>query len=161
MPFRHRNQIHIPVQSAIEGKICLLRVNPTVLTVIHENNQYIFFPEFFRDIDTKRGIATLMMCQLFPIHIYFRCHGSTTEFNPCLLIFRKFRRSKLLYIPAGATVIIVSAILPVDGIPCVGQGDLLPFRCHCRFYAHILLYKNPAIIYFQFLSHKTFSVLSR
>ena len=60
------------------------------------------------------------------VEIYFRARIyrlETYEFN---LGITEFGARELLQIPAFSAIVVVSAVLPVDAVPRVGQVDVFP-----------------------------------
>ena len=63
-----------------------------------------------------------MMAQLLPVQIHFTGVGGAVQLQEHS-ISGGFLRGQLPRIPAGAAIIIVASVLPINSIPGVGQRD--------------------------------------
>ena len=121
---RDSDQLHIPVQSAVEGEVRLLRVDRGVVLVIDGDRKDVLLLKLLRQLDAEGGVAALVADELFAVEPHLRRHGGAVYFEKQALP-RGFFRRKLPHIPACSAVIIVAAVLPVDGVPGVRQRDRL------------------------------------
>ena len=126
--FRHRNEAHLPVQPAEKRKIRHLRINGIIRAVIHQNSQQVFSlrMEVWRQIRTEGGKSAFMARRLLPVEIYFADAVCALALQVEMAAIRRHGSLQRAEIPAGATVIIASAILSVKIVPSVGQRNLLP-----------------------------------
>ena len=116
-------QGHIPVNAAVEGKVCLLGVHGVVVAVVHGNCQQIFLFEVVGQVHPEGGVAALVLCQLFPVQVDDGGHSCAVQLQNSLAACRDGGLCQGQCIPAGAAVVIVAAVLTVHRVPCVGQGN--------------------------------------
>ena len=116
-------QGHIPVNAAVEGKVCLLGVHGVVVAVVHGNCQQIFLFEVVGQVHPEGGVAALVLCQLFPVQVDDGGHSCAVQLQNSLAACRDGGLCQCQRIPAGAAVVIVAAVLTVHRVPCVGQGN--------------------------------------
>ena len=69
------------------------------------------------------GVAAFVVCELFSVYIDICDHGSAQKFQIDLISCGILWSCQILYIPTGASVIVVTTILAVLGVPGVGQAD--------------------------------------
>ena len=122
MLFRHRDQPDFPVQTAVEGEVCLLRIHAIIVLVTNGDLQQVLVPQLSGQLRPESGISSLVVAKLFTVQIHFTGVGSAVQLQEHS-ISGGFLRGQLPRIPAGAAVIIIASILAVDGIPGVWQGN--------------------------------------
>ena len=137
MFFRHDDQIHIPVQSAIKRKIRFLGINDIVIAVVHRNAELVPLPQMFRQFHPKRRISSLMHRQFFAVQAHPRRHRRAFDLQKYTTSCRRRRLFQFAYIPAASAEIVVAAVLPVRRVPCMGQIYLTTL---------IILIKLPVLI---------------
>ena len=76
---------------------------------------------------TEGRIATFVPDKLLPIQINLRRVVGSVDFQ-IVFFTAQFLGRELAHIPAHSAVIIVAAVLAVDGVPGVGQRDRLAAR---------------------------------
>ena len=132
----HRDQIHIPVQAAIEGKIRFLRIHPVILRIIHTDGQQVVAahrPERLCQPDAEGGEASLMAGQPGPVQKHLRRHRGPEAFKIEFFIFAILWRSQRPHVDGRSAVIIIAAVLPVCRVIRMRQADTLPsLRQLCR-----------------------------
>ena len=64
---RHHDEVHIPVQTAVEGEIRFLGVDGVVVAVVHRNDQQVFRFEMSGKVDPEGGIPALVFRQRFAV----------------------------------------------------------------------------------------------
>ncbi len=115
--------VHIPINTAIEGKVCRLRIHPVIRRIVYSHYKYVVIFQEIGDISSPGGIATIMLRHLLAIHVQGGAGVGSAEFQVNLLAFRQIRPVHFFSVITGATVIVVSAVLPVYRVPGVRQGD--------------------------------------
>ena len=116
-------QGHIPVNAAVEGKVCLLGVHGVVVAVVHGNCQQIFLFEVVGQVHPEGRVAALVLGKLFPVQVNGGGHGCAVQLQNSLAACRDGGLCQGQCIPAGAAVVIVAAVLTVHRVPGVGQGN--------------------------------------
>ena len=145
-------QGHIPVNTAVEGKIGFLGIHGVVVAVVHGNGQQIFLFEVVGQVHPEGGVAALVLGQLFTVQVDGGGHGCAIQLQNSLAACRDGGLFQCQRIPAGAAVVIVAAVLTVHRVPCVGQGNGLTHNSGGD--AGVLLGKMPvALIQQDGLAH--------
>ena len=159
MFLRNRDQLHVPVQTAVEGKVRLLRINCVVVLIADRNRDRVHrvpvLQQQIRQIHAEGGITPAVFRGLCPVHRDDGRHGRAAELNknPAFSVIPGFGQTvlrKAFDIPAGPAVIVISAVLSVHGVPGVWQRHLLRFLRtalpHCLCGTAGILHKTPVII---------------
>ena len=107
----YHNQIHIPIQSAIESKVCLLGVYGIIISVIHRNNKGILLFQMFGQLHPEGRIAPLMLRQLFSVQIDNSGHSCAKDFQ--IDFVPGFRLVQFPDIPASSPVVVIATVLSV------------------------------------------------
>ena len=118
---RHHDEVYIPVQTAVEGEICFLGIDGVVVAVIHRNDQQVFFFQMRRQIHAEGGIPALVFCQRFAVEHDHRGVSRAVHLQPDFVGAVMLRHLQAAGVQAGAAVIVIAAVLPVHGVPGVGQ----------------------------------------
>ena len=117
-------QRYIAVNAAVEGEIRLLRVDRVIVAVVHRDGQYIVAgAQGVGNVHAEGGVAALVLGQLLSVQADHGGHGHAVKLQHGAPARRELRHGQNLGIVAGAAVVIVAAVLPVHGVPGVGQGD--------------------------------------
>ena len=120
--FVHHQQAHIPVDAAVEGKVCFLGVDAVVDAVVYLHRELVFCLQQLRDLCPEGGVAAVMSAELLTVQQHGGAGVDALKLQPDLLLFRVIHRSrKAGAIGAGTPPIIVVAVLSVHGVPSVGQ----------------------------------------
>lgn len=118
MPLGNRYQRHLSVDSSIKGKIGMLRIGSVIFTIVCRDHHAVFTVLDQRgDIEAKTGKAALVPAGFFPVYKYHCRLAHCAKFDPKFIF--KDRSVKLCRVPAGATVVVAPAVLPVKSVPCV------------------------------------------
>ena len=116
-------QGHIPVNAAVEGKVCLLGVHGVVVAVVHADGQQVLVFQVVGQVHPEGGVAALVLGQFFPVQVNGGSHGCAVQLQNSLAACRDGGLCQGQCIPAGAAVVIVAAVLTVHRVPGVGQGN--------------------------------------
>ena len=145
-------QGHIPVNAAVEGKVCLLGVHGVVVAVVHADGQQVLVFQVVGQVHPEGRVAALVLCQLFPVQVDGSGHGCAVQLQNSLAACRDGGLCQGQRIPTGAAVVIVAAVLTVHRVPGVGQGNGLTHNSGGD--AGVLLGKMPvALIQQDGLAH--------
>ena len=145
MIFFHSDKSNITVNSAVEGKVRLLRINKIIRRIISLYFNFVIVLDILK-FNPKGGISAVVGAHKFRIKIYKGRGINAVKLQINLLALRHIDFCNFLYIGALASVIIVSAVLTVDTIPCVRKINRAFF---------VFFYKNPIFINILYISHKT------
>ena len=116
------NQIHAPVQAAVEGEIRLLGIDPVIVRIVQTDNQRVVLLQVLQ-LHPEGGVTTLMMGKLHTVQKHLAGVRRAQKLQPDLIAGIGFRLAKPAAIVAGAAIVIVAAILSVQVIPCMGKGN--------------------------------------
>ena len=120
--FVHHQQAHIPVDAAVEGKVCFLGINAVVDAVVYLHRELVFCLQQLRNLCPEGGVATVMGAELLTVQQYGGAGIDALKLQPDLLLCRvKGRCCKAGAVGAGTPPVIVAAVLTVHGVPGVGQ----------------------------------------
>ena len=123
---RKDQQFHLPIQTAEEGKVCLRRVDRQIGVVVHLHSQLVFAAVQVRgQIHGEGGETAAMFAHKLPVTEH-RCHfAGSAETDKYL---GSVGRSKGFLVPTDTLIVVIAAVLPVQGVPGMGQVDSLPRR---------------------------------
>ena len=124
MGFGHGNQIDISVKTAVESEVGHLRINAVVGGVIHGNRKGILPRQLVGQIHTPGGITAVVVREMFPVQIDVGGGIGTVDFQIMPVPCHHGITAQFLFIHTGAAEIIVAAVLPVCGIPGMGQRNV-------------------------------------
>ena len=120
----HNMQRHIAVNAAVEGEVGLLRVDGVVVAVVHIHAQQVAaVAQRIGNVHAKCRIAALMLSELLLVQIDLGGHGNGVKLQNGASVFRQDDVRQHGGVAAGAAVVVIATVLPVDGVPGVGQGD--------------------------------------
>ena len=120
----HNMQRYIAVNAAVEGEIGFLRVDGVVVAVVHSYAQQVAaVAQRIGNVHAKCRIAALMLSKLLLVQVDLGGHGNGIKLQNGTSVFRQGDVRQHGGVAAGAAVVVVAAVLPVDGVPGVGQGD--------------------------------------
>ena len=120
---RHADEPGLAVQPAIEREVGHLRVDALVRAVVHVHRQHVVVPEGVGQIHAPRGVAAVVVHERRPVERHVRRGIRPLQFEVHPLAGRQLAARDAALIAAGAAVIVVAAVLPVQGVPCVRQRD--------------------------------------
>ena len=119
----HNQQIDVSVNAAIKGKVCFLRINPIVHTVVCFYGQMVLLCKELCNVCPKGGITAIVTAYRRPVYKYLGAGINTLKFQiDQLFVLFKFRHIKISLIPAGSPPVIITAVLSIHVIP--GMGEL-------------------------------------
>ena len=120
----HNMQRYIAVNAAVEGEIGLLGVDGVVVAVVHIHAQQVAaVAQRIGNVHAKCRIAALMLSELLLVQIDLGGHGNGVKLQNGASVFRQDDVRQHGGVAAGAAVVVIATVLPVDGVPGVGQGD--------------------------------------
>ena len=141
----HNMQRYIAVNAAVEGEIGFLRVNGVVVAVVHIHAQQVAaVAQRIGNVHAKCRIAALMLSKLLLVQVDLGGHGNGVKLQNGTSVFRQGNVRQHGGVAAGAAVVVIAAVLPVHGVPGVGQGD----RFVVSFFG-----KNPVLVQKNSLAH--------
>ena len=117
-------QRYIAVNAAVEGEVGLLGVDGVVVAVVHIHAQQVAaVAQRIGNVHAKCRIAALVLSQLLLVQIDLGGHGNGVKLQNGASVFRQGDVRQHGGVAAGAAVVVIAAVLPVHGVPGVGQGD--------------------------------------
>ena len=128
--FGNADQIHIPVQAAIEGKVSVLGIDLFVDRVFHSEDHKVAALHHIRHIHTPGGVAAIMVGKVLAIPVKVSGSVGAVDLQEVPLTFGQIDLVDGLGIIAGATVVVTAAVLTINGVPCMGQVDPVPIFRH-------------------------------
>ena len=116
------HQADVAVDAAVEGEVGLLGVDAVVDAVVHLDGELVVFCQQIGDMDTEGGVAAVVGADVPAVQQNFGAGIDALELQPDFLRSCVERRSgKGGAVGAGASPVIVAAILAVFCVPSVGQ----------------------------------------
>ena len=120
----HNMQRYIAVNAAVEGEVGLLGVDGVVVAVVHIHAQQVAaVAQRIGNVHAKCRIAALMLSELLLVQIDLGGHGNGVKLQNGASVFRQDDVRQHGGVAAGAAVVVIATVLPVDGVPGMGQGD--------------------------------------
>ena len=153
-------QLDRPVQSAVEREIGHLGVNGVAISVVDGDDQEILLRQGGRQLDAPGAVAAVMAAQAPAIQIDGRRGVGPLQLQVAAAGVRQARAGEGLGVVAGAPVVVVAAVLAVQGIPGVRQVDQRPGLGHLRRRYVRLPGKGPAFLQGNDLAHGDSSLKS-
>ena len=145
--FVHHDQVHVPVNTAIESEVRFLGIHAVVHAVVGDHHQGVsLFPQEGGNVLTEGGISAVVMDALFAVQRYVSGGVDAPEFQVhtfrCWVIGGGVEGFGIYAAPPP---VIVAAVLAVHRVPCVGEidGDFLFVRPN----------EEPALVQGFTLSH--------
>ena len=121
---RYNMQRNIAVNAAIEGEVGFLRVNGVVVAVVYIYAQQVAaVAQRIGNVHAKCRIAALMLSKLLLVQVDLGGHGNGVKLQNGTSVFRQGNVRQHGGVAAGAAIVVIAAVLPVHGVPGVGQGD--------------------------------------
>ena len=146
MAFGHTDQIYVPVQAAIEGKVCHLRINAVIGRIVHQNGQHVFITQILSQIHSPGGETAVMMGKVFAVQIYIGRGCGAANLQIILAGFRQVCLCDGFCVAAGTAEIVVSAVLAVSCIPGMRQSNGIPAGGQRGGDFRTILPEEPAVI---------------
>lgn len=153
-------QLDRPVQSAVEREIGHLGVNGVAITVVDGDDQEILLRQGGRQLDAPGAVAAVMAAQAPAIQIDGRRGVGPLQLQVAAAGVRQACTGEGLGVVTGAPVVVVAAVLAVQGIPGVGQVDQRLGLGHLRRRYVRLPGKGPAFVQGNDLAHGDSSLKS-
>ena len=126
MGCRYRDEVHIPVQSTVKGKVSLLGIDGVVFGIVHRHAEQVCIRQRVGNIHMEGGIPARMPGQLPTIEIDRGGHGCAEEFKKGPSARLQHRTGKGSGVHRGAAPVVVAAVGAVLRVPGMGQGHGLP-----------------------------------
>ena len=112
------------VDTAVERKVCFLRVDAVVFAVVHFHQQVVFGRQHVGDVGAERRVPAVMLADDLPVELHFGRSVDAVELQvDALRAGVIFRRGKFGLVGAGKALVVVAAVLAVLGVPGMRQGD--------------------------------------
>ena len=142
----HNMKRYIAVNAAVEGEVGLLRVDGIVVAVVNGNHQLICaVVQGIGDVHAEGGVAALVLGHFLTVQADNCSHSYAVKLQNRAPAVGQFRLLQCTGVAAGAAVVVIAAVLPVNGVPSVGQGDWLVMT---------FLGKSPAGVQQNCLAHR-------
>ena len=150
------DQVHVPVKTAIEGKVRHLGVDPVVGRVVHHNGKQVLLLYVLCHVHPPGGIAAVMMAQMLSVQVHIRGGIGAVDLQEVFFRLGQIGFLEGLGIAGRAAVVVTAAVLAVDAVPGVGQVDKIPQLWHlCRGF-HNALGKGPLTVKIHGFSHRSY-----
>ena len=121
---RYNMQRNIAVNAAIEGEVGFLRVHGVIVAVVYIYAQQVAaVAQRIGNVHAKCRIAALMLSKLLLVQVDLGGHGNGVKLQNDTSVFRQGNVRQHGGVAAGAAIVVIAAVLPVHGVPGVGQGD--------------------------------------
>ena len=113
----HGDQLHFAVQAAVEGEVRLLGVDALAVAVVDGDSERSGMGQRH----AEGGIAALVAGELLAVEINLRRVIGAVDFQ-IVFFAAQLLGGNLAHIPALASMVVVAAVLAVDGVPGMGQA---------------------------------------
>ena len=120
------DNVHIPIQTAVESKVSHLGIDTVICAVVNGNDQQFVVLQLLADVHTPGGVAAVMMGQQVTICVDISGGIGATDLKVIQVCSGESFLVQLLGVIGGSTVVVVAAVLAVDGVIAMGQVDLFP-----------------------------------
>ena len=148
------NQVHVPVQSAIEREIRELGVHPVIFAVVGDDGQEVFsIRQRAGQIHPEGGITAVVAGQMGTVQVDVRAAVAAPDFKEVCLI-GLFGNLQLPRIGRSAPPVVSAAVLTVDVVPGMRQVDGLTILGPV-FRDPVCLFKYPALVQIGNCSHNS------
>ncbi len=124
MIFVYDDQFYVTVNTAVEGKVRLLRIYSVIYGVIHFDNELVFLFQMIGNIKTEGGIAAVVIAEDLFVEDDVRGRVDACKVDIYAFVGAVFGLFEFLDVDAGTASVIVTAVLAVKIIPGVGDIDL-------------------------------------
>ena len=122
------NDIDIAVQTTVEGEVCHLRIDFVVGGVINGDHQQIFLCQCIGHIHAPGGVTTVVVRHGLAVQVDIGRGVGALNFQKIPVCCGQICLGNGFGVVCGAAPVVVAAVLPVNGIPAVGNVDSLPIR---------------------------------
>ena len=156
MSGRYADQVHAPVQTAIERKVRCLRIHAALVFIAAGNHQQVLplLRAQIRHIRPKQRIAALVIGHFRTVHIHSGLLSCRRELHihssPCQ---RLPRRPEALGIPVSAAVEAAVPVMAVHRVPGMRQIYFLPVLRQGLGKPRIFLDESPVLIQMNQIPH--------
>ena len=147
------DQVHIPVQAAVESEVRNLGIDPIIGSVIHRNHQKCLSAQFSGQIHTPGGVTAVMMSKVLAGYIHIGRRICALDFQIIALGGGQIHRIQLLDVVGRAPEVIAAAVLSVDCIKAVRQVHKIPTVIQLRGNLGGLLGKQPFVVKIDNFAH--------
>ena len=120
------DDVYIPVQTAIEGKVCHLGIHRVIGCIVHSDDDHRLHTDLLGDVTTPGGVATVMMGVLLAIDVQISRGIGAVDLNVVALCLRQVFLVQFLGINGRTAVVVIAAVLSIQSVPGMGQADKIP-----------------------------------
>jgi hypothetical protein len=115
------NEIYITVQTAVEGEVCHLGIYLLVGCVVNYDSNLALVTKAVGEVDSPGGVTAVVMSLVLTVYIYVGRGVSAAYLEVVLISCGELILYELLGVKAGASEIVVAAILTICRIPGVRE----------------------------------------
>ena len=151
--FGYAQDVHITVNAAVEGEVCHLGIHPVVGGVVHQDHQHIFPLHRVGHVHTPGGVAAVVMGQVLAVEVSIGRGVGTVDLQVVAVGGGQIQLVEALGIHRRAAVVIVAAVLAVNGVPAVGQVHPVPFGADLGGDGVHALGKGPFVVKIDNIAH--------
>ena len=119
----HCDKVYVSVKTAVEGKVCHLRINLLVGRVVNDNRDLGSVGDLLGDIYSPSRVTAVVMSELFAVNVNVSRRICAAEFEIVKVALGESGLLKSLFIKARAAEVIVAAVIAVLVVPGVGKGN--------------------------------------
>ena len=114
-------------------------INTVIFCVIYRHGNPGAFFQLVGNFDAPSGIAAVMVCKFFAVDIHIGRRICAIQFQIIYVRCGDFFTVKGFHIHTSAAVIIIAAVLPINGVPSMGKIYKIPIgRYFCGLGGHAL-----------------------
>ena len=117
MTLAYANKVNVSVKTAVEGKVCHLRINAIARRVVNDNGELALLCKLVGDINAPCRISAVVVRELLCSNVNVSRRVCSADLKIVAIRCGKLRSLDALKVKAGAAEIIVSAIVSVLCVP--------------------------------------------
>ena len=148
----YAKDVYVSVKTAVEGKVCHLGIYSVVGSIINCDNKKGFILKRICNINSPCRVTAIVVSKLLTVKIYVRRGVCAIDFKVVAVCNGQICLLYCLNIVTCATVVVVTAVLTVKGIPGVRQANAFKIACYLCGQGGIFS-KCPALIKIQNCTH--------
>ena len=148
------DEVYVTVKTAVEGEVCHLGVDGFVGSVVYYDSDLGIIGDLIGEVNAPGGVTAIVVSELLAANVNVSRGVSATDLEVVYLSLGEGGLIKSLYVEAGATEVIVAAVLTVGCIPGVGEVNYLSLSYR---YVSGILGEEPIFVKVNNISQVFFS----
>ena len=121
MRFGDDNQLHVPVNAAVEGEVRLLGVDAVIFGVVHGHFQLVNVLQKLGNLTAEGGIAAVVGADLGAVESHSCGSVDTGKIQVNAFLRTKGGKGEVFPVNASTSPVVVATVLAIQVIPGVGK----------------------------------------